>query len=1057
MIPTGTKFGRYEIRSQLGAGGMGEVYLAEDISLNRKVAIKFLPPALITDEHARKRLLREAQAAAKLDHPNICTIHEVAEEDGRSFIVMQYVEGETLAARLKRQPLKLDEALDVSLQIGEALSEAHTHGIAHLDIKPQNIMLTPSGRVTVLDFGVAKMVGTQGLTGDEAKTQSLLTTAGTIVGTPGYMSPEQARGESLDERSDIFSLGVVLYEMIAGRTPFEGSTASDVLAAILLVEPPPLKQFVPELPTQLEQITTRALAKDRKKRYQTVKDLALELKSLKQELELEANLERSSRLKVSAGTLEAKSVELENPTADFSPFKTHAYYPNNLPVQPTPFIGRDLELAAVEKMLRQSELRLVTLTGPGGMGKTRLGLQVADRLIREFRDGVYLVSLAPLNDAALVASAIAQTLDTREAGGSPLGESLKQHLRDKRMLLLLDNFEQVVSAAPLLADLLAACPHLKMLVTSREVLQLRGEHEFSVPPLALPDLKHLPPMERLALSPSIALFIERARAVKPDFALTTANAQAVAETCTQLDGLPLAIELAAARIKLLPPQAILQRLESRLKLLTGGARDLPTRQQTMRGTIAWSYDLLDASEKLLFNRLSTFAGGCTLEAAEAVCRDASDVDMNVLEGVAALVNKSLLQQEQADSGTRLVMLETIREYGLECLRSSVEVTAIERGHATFFLGLAEMAAAELLGPSQTEWLDRLDLEHDNLRAALAWMTQSGEAEPGLLMALALWRFWEIRGYLAEGRASFAGLLALPGSSAQRKLRMKALYAAGILADAQGDYALARTLFEENLAINREVSDKWGTANSLNNLGIVALRQQDYPTARSLYEESLAIWRELGNQRAIALSLDNLGNVAGAQGDYATARLLHEESLMIFRELGDSRGMAWSLNHLGDVARDELDYAPARSRYEESLAMFSELGDQPGIASSLADLGNLARDQGDYSSARPLYEESLVIFGELGDGRGIARVLEGLAGLAAARAQPDRALRLAGAVAALRESLGAPLPPIELARLERSLEPAWQSVAKLAGSAIWREGRAILLEEAINYALRPETD
>jgi tetratricopeptide (TPR) repeat protein len=431
--------------------------------------------------------------------------------------------------------------------------------------------------------------------------------------------------------------------------------------------------------------------------------------------------------------------------------------------------------------------------------------------------------------------------------------------------------------------------------------------------------------------------------------------------------------------------------------------------------------------------------------------------MDVLEGVASLVNKSLLQQEQADSGTRLVMLETIREYGLECLRSSVEVTAIERGHATFFLGLAETAEAELRGASQTVWLDRLDAEHDNLRAALAWMTQSGEAEPGLRLALALWRFWEIRGYLAEGRAAFAGLLALPASSAQTKLRLKALYAAGILADAQGDYALARTLFEENLAINRESGDKWGTANSLNNLGIVALRQQDYRTARSLYEESLGIWRELGNQRAIALSLDNLGNVAMAQGDYATARSLHEESLMLFRGLGDQRGMAWSLNHLGDVARDELDYAPARSRYEEGLAMFSELGDQPGMASSLADLGNLARDQGDYSSARPLYEESLVIFGELGDGRGIARVLEGLAGLAAARAQPERALRLAGAAAALREALGAPLPPIELARLERSLEPAWQSVAKLAGSAIWKEGRAILLEEAINYALRPETD
>lgn len=745
--------------------------------------------------------------------------------------------------------------------------------------------------------------------------------------------------------------------------------------------------------------------------------------------------------------------------ADFSPLKSLDALPNNLPTQLTSFIGREREIAEVKRLL--STARLLTLTGPGGTGKTRLGLQVAADLLEDFEGGVFFVPLAPISDPGLVVSTIAQTLRVRETGGQPLLKSLQEYLQDKSMLLLLDNFEQVISAAPVVAELLVACPKLKVLVTSREALHLSGEQESPVSPLVLPDLKRLPAVEALSQYAAVELFIQRALAVKPDFAVTNENAPAVAEICVHLDGLPLAIELAAARIKLFPPKAMLARLvgatgQSPLQLLTGGARDLPARHQTLRGAIAWSYDLLDVGEKTLFRRLSVFSGGCTPEAAEKACNTAGDLGMDLLDALASLVGKSLLrQEEQADGKPRFVMLETIQEYGLECLAASGEADAIRCQHADYYLALAEEADPKLTGAEQGVWFDRFEAEHDNLRAALEWLAQSGGAEKGLRLGGAMWQFWEVRGYLAEGRERLARLLALPGASVRTKARMKVLYAAGVLADAQGDYAAARALFEESLAINRELGDRRGIAVSLNNLGIVTLRQQDYTAARFLYEESLAIWRELGNRRAIALSLNNLGNVANMQGNYAAARSLHEESLAIFKGLGDRHGIAWSVNHLGDVARDQGDYATARSLYGESLAIFRELGDKWGIASSLTDLGHVAGDQGDYAAARSLYKESLAIARQLGDKRGIARVLEGFVGLAAAQAEPERALRLAAAATALRGTIGAPLPPAEQARLERRLGPARQTLSEEARTEAWAEGRALTLEQTIAYALTVE--
>src|ERR687898_1231223 len=431
--------------------------------------------------------------------------------------------------------------------------------------------------------------------------------------------------------------------------------------------------------------------------------------------------------------------------ASFSPLKTLDVRLNNLPNQPTPLLGREREVSEITDLLRRADVRLLTLTGTGGTGKTRLALQSAAELIDEFEDGVFLVALAPISDPALVASTVAGALSVSESAGRPLKEDLRDLLSTKELLLVLDNFEQVVDAAPLVGELLSGCPGLKVLATSRISLRIYGEHEYAVRPLELPDPDHLPPIETLRQYEAIRFFTERARAANAHFSLTNENALAVAEICARLDGLPLAIELAAARIKLLSPQAMCSRVSNPLKFLTGGARDLPERQRTLRGAIAWSHALLDEGEQVLFARLSVFSDGCALEAVEAICDPVGDLFVDVLEGLSSLLDKSLLRQEEMVEEPRFVMLETIREYARERLELSGEAEEIRRLHAEYFLALAEQGASEQQGPEETAWLERLDLEHDNMRAALSWMLESEEAEPGLRLAGALWQFWDMRG------------------------------------------------------------------------------------------------------------------------------------------------------------------------------------------------------------------------------------------------------------------------------------------------------------------------
>jgi len=732
---------------------------------------------------------------------------------------------------------------------------------------------------------------------------------------------------------------------------------------------------------------------------------------------------------------------------------------SRLPAPLTPLVGREQEIAAVCALLWRPEVRLVTLTGTGGVGKTRLALGVAAAVNADFADGICLVALAPLIDPGLVLSTIAQALGVQEQGSRPLLEGLQDHLREKQLLLLLDNFEQVVSAAPVVAELLVAAPRLRVLVTSRTSLHLSGEHEFVVPPLALPDLRNLPPPDRLLQYGAIRLFVARAQAAHSAFVMTGENATAIAAICQQVDGLPLAIELAAGRSKLFAPQALLSRLRNRLKLLVGGAQDLPLRQQTLRGTIAWSYDLLGQDEKALFRRLAVFVGGCTLEAAEAVCTAQGDLLIDVLEAVAALVDKSLLRQEtQADGQPRLLMLETIREYALERLAASGEAEAVQRQHAIFFLRFSEEAEPKIRGAEHFLWRTRLEVEHDNLRAALRWTLESQEAEMGMQLAFSLVAFWRASNQDREGRNWCEQVLAQPGTSARTAARAMALLAAGAMTMFQGDLPQAQLLLEESIAIGREVgrAAKRTLALALALLAYGALLQGHLGAARELAEEGVRLFREVGEAWGTALALNHLGRATLELGDPVAARPLLEESAALFRA-GNMQRLAMPLNTLGRVALRQGDDTGARAYCEEALAVARATGDELFIAEALAQLGTVALHAGDSGQATALYQQSLTLIWTRGYRECIAEDLAGLAATARLLGQPERAARLFGAVEALREVSGIRLSPLPRADYDRAVEGIRAHLDEATFAQAWEKGRAMPLEQAIAEALATQDE
>jgi predicted ATPase len=738
---------------------------------------------------------------------------------------------------------------------------------------------------------------------------------------------------------------------------------------------------------------------------------------------------------------------------DFPALRTAGVVPINLPAEPTRFIGREHEIKAALSLLQRSDTRLLTLSGPGGIGKTRLGLRVAAESLDMYADGTFYVELAPIASPDLVMPTVAKIVGVPETANRPITASLKEHLKEKQVLLVLDNFEHVIAASGYIADLLSACPSVKALATSREALRVRGERQLQVPPLALPARAEA--AEQLSRYEAVRLFVERAQAVKIDFALSDQNAAAIAEICRRLDGLPLALELAAARINVFSPHAMLARLERRLALLVCGPRDLPARQQTLRQAIAWSYDLLSREEQTVYRRLAVFAGGCTLDAAETVGGGASTEGasgMDVLAMMVSLVDKNLVRRIETSEEPRFAMLETIREYALERLGETDEAHPLRLRHAEYYLALAEEAEPGLIGTTQASWLDLLADEQDNFRAALRSLTIAGHVDEGLRLSAALRRFWRARGYISEGRERMTELLSLAAPVSARASRAKALHAAGWLAREQGDYTDARILIEESLGIFRDLQDPRGIGWALVDLGFITRYEGDYDAANSLLEESVLLLRQADDMEGLAAALGNIGLIARDRGDADTAETHLTESIALWRKLGDRVGYGWALTALGMVARARGQREVARERFQESLAVWRELNDRQNTANLLSSLARLACDEGEHVVARAHLSESLCIFVQIGDRRGIAFVLEGFASLASAERQPSRSICLEAAARALRSAIGAPAPPAWGADVQRSIEIAAAALTPEARATAFARGQTMTLPDATAFAL-----
>jgi non-specific serine/threonine protein kinase len=908
-LAPGARVGPYQVLRRLGSGGMATVWLAEDERLGRRVALKVLRPPReewsIAD--VRDRFLVEARAAARLDHPHVAAVHDVGETvGGRPYIAMAYCEGGSLADRLAAGPLPAVEAVRVAGQVAAALQAAHARGIVHRDVKPANVLFDAAGGARLADFGIAKLA-------DHDTTRS-----GVVLGTIAYLAPEQLRGEAVDHRTDLWALGVTLYEMLTARRPFAGGSDAAVLHAIIAVPPEPLASRAPGVPAALEALVQRLLAKDPAERPASAAEVR-------------------QALVAALDAVDAEPVPAARPPVA-APGASRA------PATLASLVGRERELALAAALLERE--RLVTLTGTGGTGKTRLALELSRLAADRYADGVHVVPLASVSTAELVPTAVAQAVGLREAGSLRPDEQAMLYFARRRALLVLDNLEHVLDAAPFVAALLGAAPGLTVLATSREPLRLRDEQELPVPPLTLP-APVASSAQAVIASEAGRLFVQRARAGRPDFALTDENARDVAAICWRLDGLPLAIELAAARVKLLAPRALRARLEQCLDLLRSDARDVEPRHRTLRDVIDWSYGLLAPDEQALFRELSIFVGGFTLDAVARVVGEARAADgasaapardpTEVLDRVASLCDKSLLvRREQPDGEPRFDMLETVREYGRARLRDAGREAVVRAAHCAHFVALAEDAAAHLRGPAQVAWLDRLEQEHDNLRAA--YDSALADDATGLVarLAAALFRFWVVRGFLAEGiarlraadeRIHATGDDGREAAGVSPALHASVLEALGLLHAVRSENVVSLEYFRKAYRMALVADDPLRAATVLNHLGWLYFLVGEYDSALALSSRALREHRALGAELGVALSNANLGWVAVSRGELAEAERHFEEALAIQRRRGDVRSAAYALSFAGYVRQRRGDYQGAEARYQEALVLSATLGDR----------------------------------------------------------------------------------------------------------------------------------
>jgi non-specific serine/threonine protein kinase len=978
----GEQLGNYRLLRLLGKGGQASVYLGEHIYLKSQAALKVRHMVLTEEE--RTVFLQEAQTLVRLTHPHIVRVLDFALQDGMPFLVMEYAPGGTLRQRHpKGSQLPLAQALPYVHQMASALQYTHDQGLIHRDVKPENMLLNSQDQVLLSDFGLV-LLAPQLLPSNATEPMEQ-----SPPGTAPYLAPEQLRGKA-QPASDQYALAVVVYEWLCGRLPFQGPFLEVALQHVS-APPPSLREQVPDLSPAIEAVVLRALAKEPELRFPCVQDFATVLAHASQE--------------AGSSHLTPMLVSEQKPSML-----------NNLPLQLTSFVGRQQELAEVSRLVATT--RLLTLIGAGGIGKTRLALQVAAEVLDRFSDGVWLVEFAPLADPLLVAQAVTSALGMREEAERSVLATLADYLQSRQALLVFDNCEHLVAACAALAEsLLRTCARLHIIVTSREALRLGGEMVWRVPSLSLPDPRQLPAFDRVTQFEAIQLFSERAATVEPGFTLTHQNAHAVAQVCHHLDGIPLAVELAAGRMNMFSVAQIAARLDERFRLLTVGSRTALPRQQTLRATVDWSYALLSEREQVLLQRLSVFAGNWTLEAMEAICAEETaqgggegGAGADVLGVLTQLVNKSLVIAEEQDEEVRYRLLETIRHYAHEKLVDAGQVEEMCRRHWEWYLRLAEEAAPKLRGMEQGVWLNRLETEHDNLRAALGRLLSAGEGEIAARLAGALWQFWATHSHFSEGRHWLDAILA-NRRSLSTSAQSKVLLVAGELARWQGDYERARVLHAQGLTLHRTLGDNQGIAESLNYLGWVAVYQGDQEQAAKLCEESLALYRELGNKQGVASSLLGLSVVAQFRREYKRAAALCEESVTLRRELQDQSFLIYSLVNLT-------------------------------MATTL---------QGDYERAMQACREALAVSQALGHKNGLAFSLEAMAGIAGAQGQAERAAKLFGAGQALQDAIGTPLAPGLRVLYERVMMTTRDRLGEVAYAEIWAQGRAMPLQQAIAEA------
>jgi predicted ATPase len=1008
-IGPGSSLGPYCIEASVGTGGMGEVFRASDTRLARKVAIKAIRAGR-SSAGLELRFLGEARAASALNHPNIITIYDVGTLEGQPYIVMEWIEGQTLRQKLAQGPLSIPEVLGIASQILDALAAAHESGIIHRDLKPENIMVNASGRIKVLDFGIAKRMAIP-----ENPTLEFIpgNTFGFVVGTPGYMSPEQARGEQLDFRSDHFSFGAVVYELAAGRRAFAGKSNAEVQAAILLHQPEPLTSLNPQAPAPLQWVVERCLRKAPRDRFETTEELQREF----------------SAIVTRAGQLVA------SPPV------------NNIPTPRSALIGREAELSRLRDLVADPDLRILTLTGAGGIGKTRLAVELGRQVADRFTGGACFVQLEKVSDASLVPSEVALALGVAQWPGADPEAAIANHLRQLAgpVLLVLDNFEHVLEAAVFVARM--ASDRLKVVVTSRAALRVSGEYEIAVPAL---NSGYGAGREEMARSPAVRLFLERATGLRGS-TMDSEQLGIVSAICNRLDGLPLAIELAAARTRLFPLKTLQARLDDPLAVLVGGPRDLPQRQHTLRATIDWSYNLLDAEHRKLFRRMAVFVGGATVEAIEAVCDTRQDLKAHLWDALELLADNSLIRRIDFDeTEPRFALLETMREYGLEQLAAANEEHYTRKAHAAYCLVSAEEEAPAMR--RERTGKHRFDADLGNFRAALDWLATNGEVEWGLRLVMALGVYFFSRRLHTEGLDRLSRLLALPGVERFPRLRnygkfWQADFALeGFNSDLSG-YFEAWKLFEET-------NDRQGMFRAAHRLGYT-LRFTDMAESQRWSERAVELARETGHPAMLAGALSNLADVVKT-GDRTYARALYVEAMRLFESSGDEENAIWSLSHQADLYREEGNETQARSLHQDALRRFRQLGLSHGVASCLHDLAALDAAGGRLAEARRLYQESLRLYGPENPAD-LPRGLESLADVAIQCGQPERALALAGAAAAIRKRFHARTTnPARRAEVEKKIDFARKNAGAEA-AALWMKGWNMSLDEIIEYAVEGGDD